>query len=94
MEAAKEAGIAKRFPLTTNALQDAIETVKKWLSKNVFVMKRQDLNFPGRNLEELPELVFCSGNVSIANKKAAAILNSRKPRLIKQMTIGLLLQSA
>lgn len=81
-EAFQSAGVPNLLTFPRSRLAAAAVSAEEWLNKKIFVMSRRDLTAPGRCTQDVPEVVFAFGDRSIVSSRAAAILNSRKPKRV------------
>jgi hypothetical protein len=79
-KAFQSAGVPSPHSFPSGRVRSASVAAEEWLGKKIFVMSRRNLTAPGRYAQHIPEVVFAFGDPSIASSRAAAVLNSRKPR--------------
>ncbi len=66
----------------SSRVEHAMRRVDQWLARGLRVLRRHTQGLPGESLPDLPPMLFAWGSADVTGLKAAAVLNSRKPRRI------------
>jgi len=65
----------------SRVLYNTVRTADQWMEQGIVALSVQDLRAPLAQIHDIGPLMFAWGNLKILDRPAAAILNSRKPRL-------------